>query len=336
MGQRTLKEIELREAGMPYDSWLSDRVMVIPAGFASPPVNTHIIRSLLTFVLCTALLLPAAAAQSNTRVSVNSAGVQGNEVSLFPSISSDGRFVAFESYASNLVPGDTNGLPDSFVRDRQTGQTTRVSVDSAGLEGNDRSHHYSNISSDGRFVAFGSFASNLVPGDTNSKTDIFVHDQQTGQTTRVSVDSAGLQGNDTSYLPSISSDGRFVAFMSYASNLVLGDTNGLPDVFVHDRRPRPTLAAQGSCPGPITLTIRNVTANGSVVIVYGPAGVFVKPSPPCQGITLGISPPTFGAVSTADGAGIATLNFNAPPGVCGRRVQAVDLTTCTATNSIVL
>ncbi|MEZ4512377.1 MAG: thrombospondin type 3 repeat-containing protein [Chloroflexota bacterium] len=170
-----------------------------------------------------------------SRVSVNSSGDQGNSFSVLPSISSDGRFVAFTSYASNLVSGDTNGSHDVFVHDRQTGTTSRVSVDSSGSEGNGLSV-YSSISSDGRFVAFQSRASNLVTGDTNNRDDIFVHDRQTGATSRVSVGSSGSQGNHFSFSPSISGDGRFVAFESYASNLVSGDTNGVPDIFVHDRQ----------------------------------------------------------------------------------------------------
>src|SRR4030042_1550132 len=169
-----------------------------------------------------------------TRVSVSSEGVQGNDDSIYPFISSDGRFVAFESYASNLVTGDTNGTRDIFVHDREMGETTRVSVSSAGVQGN---AGVSNtfISADGRYVAFPSLASNLVIGDTNGRWDIFVHDRQTGETTKVSVSSAGVHGNDGSYHPSISSDGRYVAFISNASNLVTGDTNGTNDIFVHDR-----------------------------------------------------------------------------------------------------
>ncbi|RPI27016.1 MAG: hypothetical protein EHM61_09930 [Acidobacteria bacterium] len=113
-------------------------------------------------------------------------------------------------------------------------ETTRVSVNSAGAQGNNHSWELS-ISADGRFVAFQSTASNLVAGDTYGVLDVFVHDPQTGETTRVSVDSAGAQANNHSYEPSISADGRFVAFYSQASNLVPGDTNGVVDVFVHDR-----------------------------------------------------------------------------------------------------
>jgi Tol biopolymer transport system component len=169
---------------------------------------------------------------TTTRVSVSGAGNQGNRRSSSPSISADGRFVAFSSEASNLVPGDTNNNEDIFVRDLLTNTTTRVSVSSIGNQAFGPSRE-SYISGDGRFVAFSSEASNLVPGDTNGNRDIFVRDLSTNTTTRVSVDSAGNPGNGQSYAPSISSDGRFVAFSSI-SNLVPGDTNNRDDIFVRD------------------------------------------------------------------------------------------------------
>jgi Tol biopolymer transport system component len=169
------------------------------------------------------------------RVSVSSAGAESDGVSYPESISPDGRFVAFESDASTLVAGDTNGFTDIFVRDRQTGTTRRVSVSSAGAEGDGDSYSAS-ISSDGRFIAFTSAGSNLVAGDTNSSTDIFVRDRQNATTRRVSVSSAGVEGDGDSHAASISSDGRFVAFGSLASNLVGGDANAVRDVFVRDRQ----------------------------------------------------------------------------------------------------
>jgi Tol biopolymer transport system component len=171
-----------------------------------------------------------------TRVSVASDGTQGNGSSATPAISADGRYVAFFSYAFNLVPGDNNLFDDIFVHDTQTGQTTRVSVASDGTQGNDNSAPAPAISADGRYVAFSSLATNLVPGDTDGYYDIFVHDRQTGQTARVSVASDGTQGNESSGLSAISADGRYVAFDSYASNLATGDANGYKDVFVHDRQ----------------------------------------------------------------------------------------------------
>jgi Tol biopolymer transport system component len=182
------------------------------------------------------------------RVSVSSTGIQGDRRSYNPSISADGRYVAFESEAENLVPGDTNGRMDIFVHDRQSGETTRVSVSSTGVEADDRSY-YASISSDGRYVAFESDAANLVGGDTNGRMDIFVHDRQTGETTRSSVNSTGVEADERSYNASISSDGRYVAFESDATNLVTGDTNAARDVFVHDRQTGQTIRASVSSTG---------------------------------------------------------------------------------------
>jgi archaellum component FlaF (FlaF/FlaG flagellin family) len=170
---------------------------------------------------------------TTNRVSVDSAGNQVNDSSYDPSISADGRFVAFESDATNLVPGDSNSSFDIFVRDLLTNTTTRVSVGSAGNQALGSSRNAS-ISADGRFVAFQSDATNLVPGDTNSSVDVFVRDLLTNTTTRVSVDSAGNQGINDSGLPSISGNGRFVAFSSNVGNLVPGDTNNSTDIFVRD------------------------------------------------------------------------------------------------------
>jgi Tol biopolymer transport system component len=184
----------------------------------------------------------AVARQATTRVSVASDGTPGNEAACYmttqPAISADGRFVAFEDCAFNLVSDDTNETGDVFVHDRMTGVTERVSVASDGTQGNGGSPGFPDpisISADGRFVAFGSDATNLVSGDTNGVGDIFVHDRLTGVTERVSVGSDGTQSNDFSMAPSISADGSVVAFFSAASNLVSGDTNGTPDIFVHDR-----------------------------------------------------------------------------------------------------
>ena len=183
-----------------------------------------------------------------TLVSVSSSGVQGNDRSNRPSISSDGRYVAFHSWADNLVAEDSNGQRDIFVHDRQTDQTTLASVSSTGVKGNSDSG-YPSISSDGRYVAFASWAENLVDDDSNECWDIFVHDRQTGQTTLVSVSSTGVKGNSNSEYPSISSDGRYVAFHSDADNLVAEDSNGQRDIFVHDRQTDQTTLASVSSTG---------------------------------------------------------------------------------------
>lgn len=170
-------------------------------------------------------------AGTTVRVSVATGGGQGNGRSDLPSISRDGRYVAFYSEASNLVPGDTNGQPDIFVRDRVAGTTTRVSVSSGGAQANGDSA-FPSISDNGQVVAFSSSASNLVNGDGNGTVDIFVRDRTAGTTRRVSVSSAGAGGNGASINPALSGDGAVVAFVSDASNLVPGDINGNRDVFV--------------------------------------------------------------------------------------------------------
>lgn len=167
--------------------------------------------------------------------SVDSSGAQGNASSTPGAISANGRFIAFSSGASNLVFGDTNGTTDAFVRDRWNGETRRISVDSAGAEALGGYSSPTAISADGRFITFASTATNLVAGDTNAKEDAFVHDRITGKTSRISVSTAGAEGKGDSEPTAISADGRFVAFWSYAKNLVAGDTNGQRDAFVHDR-----------------------------------------------------------------------------------------------------
>jgi Tol biopolymer transport system component len=187
-------------------------------------------------------------AGTTVRASVDSTGAQGDGGSRYSSISADGRYVAFESAAGNLVPGDTNGVRDVFVHDLLTGSTVLASVDAAGLQGNGESVDAS-ISPDGRFVAFESAASNFVPGDTNGVQDVFVKDLQTGAIVRVSVDSAGLEGDGASFDASISSQGLFVSFASQATNLVPVDTNYYDDVFVHDLTTGTTVRASVSSSG---------------------------------------------------------------------------------------
>jgi len=184
------------------------------------------------------------------RVSVNSAGEQSSGGRAYgPSISDDGRYVAFYSTAGNLVSGDTNNGYDVFVRDRQAGTTTRVSVDSSGNEANGDSTVPA-ISGNGQVVAFVSSAANLVAGDTNGATDIFVRDLAANTTTRVSVATGGGQASGGSgtevtafYVPSLalSNDGRYVFFSSAKADLVTGDTNGANDVFRHDRQTGTTI-----------------------------------------------------------------------------------------------
>src|SRR5262249_47471893 len=140
---------------------------------------------------------------------------------------------AFQSDAKNMVNGDLNLTTDIFTHDSVTGKTVRVSVDSAGNESDGQSVGPI-ISADGNLVAYSSVADNLVAGDTNVTSDVFVYDRTTLTTTRVSVDSAGNEGNGFSYSARISANGQFIFFYSDATNLVAGDTNAATDAFVHD------------------------------------------------------------------------------------------------------
>ena len=170
-------------------------------------------------------------------LSANQFGMAGNDDSTARSISADGRFVALESFASDLVTNnDANGVSDVFVRDIQTGTTTLVSVNRFGTS---TGNGYSNlplISTDGRFVAFDSNASDLVAKDTNGAPNVFVRDMQTGVTTLVSVNRFGTaSGNGASSRAAISANGRYIVFVSDANDLVSNnDFNANVDVFVRD------------------------------------------------------------------------------------------------------
>ena len=170
-------------------------------------------------------------------ISVNSNEEPGNGPSIYPSISEDGRFVAFQSLASNLVDDDTNNVSDIFIRDRVNGTTIRCGT----TQGN-RGSVSPALSADGRFVAFTSASTNLVPDDTNSQLDIFVCDRETGAVELVSVSSDsqpgandGVPGDGDSILAAINQNGNVIAFKSLATNLVPNDRNNLVDVFARNR-----------------------------------------------------------------------------------------------------
>jgi Tol biopolymer transport system component len=218
-------------------------------------------------LLATALPLLGQVPGTTTRVSISSSGTEANGTSVTSSnsplsLSADGRWVAYNSAATNLVAGDTNGAPDVFLHDLDTGATTRVSVSSSGQQGNadnyGRSSYGASLSADGRFVAkspngasqsvsisgdgrwvaFDSNATNIVSNDRNKTQDVFLFDRVTRTTQRLSTGLAGKEANGASHMyfcgRTISTDGRYVAFVSVATNLVSGDTNGFGDIFVRD------------------------------------------------------------------------------------------------------
>ncbi len=169
---------------------------------------------------------------TTTLVSRNTDGTKSNSISSDPYLSADGRYVAFFSFADNLVAGDTNNATDIFIHDRNTG--TLVRLNTVGTQTTDTFGGLT-LSADGRYVCFHSKNGNLVSGDTNNVADIFVHDRNTSVTSLVSRNPDGTQSNDHSFDPTLSADGRYVAFYSFADNLVVGDTNSVSDIFVHDR-----------------------------------------------------------------------------------------------------
>jgi len=176
-------------------------------------------------------------AATNELISVNAQGIAGNGWSYGPTVSADARYVAFISESSNLVPSDTNGERDVFVRDRQMGTIERVNLGPGGAQseftaGGDLE---ANISADGRYVSFITAASNLVAGDTNGIVDVFVRDRVLGNTERVSIAVGGGEANGNCYSPWISRSGRVTCFKSVATNLVVGDNNGASDVFAWHR-----------------------------------------------------------------------------------------------------
>jgi hypothetical protein len=235
---------------------------------------------------------PDAEAQTVTLVSTASDGTPGGlPLATAVAMNPDGRFVAFAMEAANLVPGDTNGSIDVFVKDRQTNATTRVSVASDGTERTGHSGGFGvDLSDDGQIVVFTSNAA-LVADDTNECIspgapcqDIYVHNRANGQTTRVSVATGGGQANNYSDTPSISGDGRYVSFTSHASNLVPGDTNNASDIFVHDRQTQTTTRVSVSSSGMqgasgLQSSKSELNGDGSVVVFLSDGDLSNVPDP---------------------------------------------------------
>jgi len=211
--------------------------------------NANPKRSVLSLLLCVAFgpVALTAAEEVTTygtlnRVSTSISDTPATGSSGVPRVSADGRFIAFFSDADNLVFGDFNGARDIFLRDRLTGLTHVISTAASGEQGN-ASSSFPGISDDGRFVAFESLADNLIDSDHNGLRDIYVKDLATGSVERISISTDGAEANGPSYQPSLSASGRYVIFQSTATNLVADDTNGVADVFVHDRVLKTTVRA---------------------------------------------------------------------------------------------
>jgi len=271
-----------------------------------------------------------------TRVSLSSSAVEGDGPSRSAVLSADGNLVLFDSAATNLVANDLNGARDVFVHDRSAGTTELVSISSLATQGNYDSAG-SSISLDGRLVGFNSIADNLVQGDTNGVGDGFLHDRQTGQTSRITVATGGVQVNGTNWTTMVSGDGSTIAFWSAATNLVLGDVNGALDVFVTEPgRSTLQLVLTGTCPGAVRIQIRNATPGGWLPLFYGTPGAFIRTNAPCLGLPMGLSAPILLRYLQANGAGLVDFTAHPTAAHCGTSVQAVNLGTCTASNVAVL
>jgi len=233
-------------------------------------------------------ILVVLAGSNLSLVSTAVAPSQPDGLSDFPGVSADGRYIVFFSVATDLVPGDTNGIGDVFVRDQQTGVTSRVSVASDGSQGDDWSGQPS-MSADGRFVAFRSNAGNLIAGGRKGFGDILIRDQQLGLVTRASVASDGTPADGGSFTPSISGDGRFVVFASNSTNLVAGGGGGVTQIYLRDLQAGQTsvvsLAQDGSL-GNAASTRPTISADGRHV-------AFVSAASNLLPSTTGPSPQVF-------------------------------------------
>jgi len=276
--------------------------------------TTGYLRLLAVTALAWGGTLGIGAAQTTTRVSTDATGTQVTGVSRQPSASADGRFVAFSSTATTLVAGDTNGSADVFVKDRQTGAVTRVSVRTGGAEflGDSTAP---DISADGRYVTFVS-AAFLTADDSNSFQcpgaaltgpscpDIFRHDRVTGETIRISVAGNGAQADAASAAPRISGTGRYVVYESLATTLVAGDTNQRRDVFLRDVQTATTTrlsVATGGGQGDRDATSPSISDDGSRVAFLSDATTLdATPDPlPCDAAALACTRAFVHAVATA-------------------------------------
>ena len=220
----------------------------------------------------------------------------GNGNSVISWLSPDGRFVVFSSAASDLVPGDNGQLRlDVFLRDRLNNVTVLVSANLNGTGGGNGNSMFGSASTNGQYVVFQSDASDLVPGDMNGVSDIFVRDLLAGATTLVSVATNGGPANGASTDPVMTPDGRYVAFVSAATNLVAGDTNGIPDVFVRDLVNGTTILASVGAAPPSGSTSAAVSSP-----VITPSGRYVGFFSSARGLTAGSPANSAGEIYVRD------------------------------------
>lgn len=214
-------------------------------------------------------------AASLTLVTKDAGGSLGNAASSNPSISNNGRYVIYHSAASNLVDGDTNNAADVFLYDRKTGATSRIT------QGNDDSVD-ARISNNLKYVVFSSFASNLVDEGDNLFSDIFLYETKTGAIKKISVDSRGTGGNNGSFIPSISTNGRYVVYESNAHNLVPGDDNNNRDIFLYDKKTAITVMVSANnssgspVPGNASSNYARISGNGRYVVYQSDATNLVE------------------------------------------------------------
>jgi Tol biopolymer transport system component len=211
------------------------------------------------------------------RVSVASDGSQADGPSSVAAISASGRYVVFESLASNLSAGDSNGRLDVFLRDMHTAQTVRITVAADGSQLPEGGHSPA-ISGDGRWVAFVSESAGVVGDDTNGVADVFVWDREAGELRCISRALDGMPGNEASDGVAIARNGSHMAFGSLASNLVPGDTNRAADVFVYDWAERRLMRASVSASGAEAdafCTCPALSADGQYVAFKSPAAALV-------------------------------------------------------------
>jgi hypothetical protein len=209
--------------------------------------------------------------------SATTAGAPGDWGGSNPDMSADGRYVVFQSESTDLEPGTAGGPVHAYRRDLATGHTVRVSVSAAGAAGNGISY-FPVTSGDGSRVSYYSSSTNLAPSDTTDDYDVYAWDAATGAVTLASVSTAGAKGNDDSYSPSISENGRYVAFESDASNLDGTDANGDTDVYLRDLTARTTKRVSVSTTGGDSNGLSwepKVSADGRYVMFYSDASNLV-------------------------------------------------------------